>query len=99
MPFSRYWEKQKNIWMPIVWWEPTNYFDECYSFIVNSTALNRGNLSKRVYPDLSSAKRPIHQSVEVAIPTIYQLSELSQDAFNLCDVLCNTDQGTTVIMA
>lgn len=60
---------------------------------LNITGLNQKNLSKRVYPDLPSARCTVPHSAEVPISTFHQLPALSQDEFNLYDVPFDTDQG------
>ena len=52
----------------MVWKEPSNDATDGFFWSTDATGSNRNNRSSPAYPDLKSARRPVHHCNEIAIP-------------------------------
>ena len=65
--------KRKSMFFPVpmVWHKPTNCFSNCYFFLTQITGHSKKSKAKIVYPDCSSASRPLDhafQGILIPIP-------------------------------
>ena len=66
--------------VPIVWREPTNHFSDCYFCLTKISGHSKKSKSKIVYPNCSSALRPVtHVSENILVPSPPSQLELRAD--------------------
>ncbi|XP_076040377.1 uncharacterized protein LOC143024889 [Oratosquilla oratoria] len=63
--------------VPMVWREPTNHFDNCYSCLVNVKGLNEKTKHLLKYQDIPSTIRPV-----APVPVFAGLPEIDDDVIN-----------------
>ena len=76
----------------MVWKEPENQVNGCYSFLVNVTRMNRKNSDRWIYPVFSFCKTS-NPSLRGRIPTFHQLPELCENEYCLSDDPSETNEG------
>ncbi|KAI0986960.1 hypothetical protein GJ496_007758 [Pomphorhynchus laevis] len=76
--------------IPMVWRKPNNHGNDCYFRAQNLKNINRNSFQTLIYPNLTSAMRPVLHSEEQPVPNFSALHHLSSSSsdqdFSLKDV-------------
>jgi hypothetical protein len=64
--------KSLSFGIPMIWREQQNHYDDCYFCMTNVRGFNKANRHKIVYPNLSSALRPVPHSHDVPVPVPHE---------------------------